>query len=165
MKYIAFTLASLVLAPLTARADGLSLIPTADSLYGRAAKIVANVPTSRDESLALARPDGGAAGIFYAEERTFQDRVNALKSTDEITSHTAQTNFRLGQFDNFVYSSVLDAIMACSREQARLNLQVAHELLQELHRIRAGRGNAHWNPPDLGAADDARSGHCAGDLN
>jgi hypothetical protein len=99
-----------------------------------------------------------AGGLFYARERTFQDAVSALPATGELESTRAQATVRLGQFDNFVHAAVADALATCNASEARANLRVARELLEELHRVARGRGHATWDPPGLDAASNAPSG-------
>ena len=84
-------------------------------------------------------------GVFYARERAFQDAVNALPSTGELESTRAQASVRLGQFDNFVHSAVVRALATCNASEARANLRVARQLLEELHRIANGKGHAGWD--------------------
>jgi hypothetical protein len=146
-------------APLPPSLGG--LLETANDLYIRAATIVGRTPHSGAEASTLASPSA-AGGRFYALERGFQDRVSALPPTGELESTRAQATVRLGQFDNFVHTAVVDALASCDASQARVNLRVARELLQELRRIASGRGHADWNPPSLEAAMNATSeGHCS----
>lgn len=130
------------------------LISTADDLYTRAAAIVARTPSTRMGGAMLANPSA-AGGQFYARERAFQDAVSALPRTGENESSRGQATVRLGQFDNFVHSAVVDALASCNASEARANLRVARELLDELHRIAGGRGHAEWDPPGLDAAINA----------
>jgi hypothetical protein len=146
---------SVFAGPLPANMAG--LVATADDLYTRAASIVAQTPRSEMRAAQLASP-GGAGSSFYARERSFQDRVHALPPTGELSSVRGQATVRFGQFDNFVYMAVQEAVGACNTAGARANLRVARELLAELHRIAIGRGQPDWNPPGLDAAGDAPSG-------
>lgn len=137
------------------------LLATANELYGRAAAIVGQTPRTGTEGAILAKPSG-AGGRFYVRERAFQDAVNGLPATGELESTRAQATVRLGQFDNFVHTAVVDALASCDASQARVNLRVARELLEELRRIESGRGHYDWNPPSLEAAMNATSeGHCS----
>jgi hypothetical protein len=134
------------------------LIGTADDLYGRAAAIVARTPTSRMGGALLANPSA-AGGMFYTRERAFQDAVSALPATGELESTRAQATVRLGQFDNFVHAAVADALATCNAAEARANLRVARELLEELHRVTIGKGHAGWDPPGFDAALHVASGN------
>ena len=134
------------------------LIATADDIYARAAAIVGRTPRNAMGGAQLANP-AAAGGLFYARERTFQNAVMALPSTGELESTRAQATVRLGQFDNFVHSAVVSSLATCNASEARANLRVAHELLEELHRIAGGRGRATWDPPGLDAAANASSGN------
>ncbi len=134
------------------------LIATADDLYLRAAAIVAQNPRTAMAGAVLANPSN-AGGLFYARERSFQDAVLALPTTGELESTRAQATVRLGQFDNFVHSAVADALATCNASEARANLRVARELLEELHRVARGRGHSTWDPPGLDAASNAPSGN------
>jgi hypothetical protein len=139
-------------APLPANMN--RLISTADDLYARAAAVVARTPSTRMGGAMLANPSA-AGGQFYSRERAFQDAVSALPRTGENESPRGQATVRLGQFDNFVHSAVVDTLASCNTSEARANLRVARELLEELHRIAAGRGHADWDPPGLDAAINA----------
>lgn len=134
------------------------LIATADDLYSRAAAIVAQTPRSAMGGALLANP-AAAGGVFYTRERAFQNALIALRPTGELESTRSQATVRLGQFDNFVHSAVADALATCNAAEARANLRVARELLEELHRVAKGKGRADWDPPGFDAALNAPSGN------
>jgi hypothetical protein len=134
------------------------LIATADDLYARAAAVVGQTPRSAMRGALLANP-AAAGGVFYTRERAFQNAVIALRPTGELESTRAQATVRLGQFDNFVHSAVADALATCNAAEARANLRVARELLEELHRVAKGKGRADWDPPGFDAALNAPSGN------
>jgi hypothetical protein len=116
----------------------------ADTLYMQAAAVVGSSRKSVDPE------------EFFSRERAFERSIGELAPTGEIESPAAQLQIRLGQFDSFAYTAVLDS-ENCDGENARLNLRVAFEILGELHRIQAGRGDSTWIPPSFPQAELSRT--------
>jgi hypothetical protein len=139
-----------------------ALVQKADDVFSQAESIIANVPTNEADASAMASPDG-PGGRFYAAERDLQNAVGAIPPTGELTSQFSQGTVRLGQFDNFVYNAVSDALGTCDGPVARAGLRVAREILaRRASSNRARKGQPELGPPSLNDIPDANGQRLVG---
>lgn len=134
-----------------------ALLHDAETTYKEGAYIVARKPRTNREadaiSLMEARHVGGES--FHIKECNFQETFYPMMQSAELKypEDTAFTLVRIGQFDNFIFNAVSEAL-DCSNIQAQFDLTLSRQMLDHAWMEFNGHPEERdWNPADLSGPD------------
>jgi hypothetical protein len=138
-----------------------ALLHDAETIYTEGAHIVARKPRTEIESLAIDKMqslhDFGES--FHIKECHFQNVYFALAAR-EGSEKTQWTLIRIGQFDNFIFHAVMDAL-SCSNTEAQFDLKLSRELLDHAWmEFKGSLEEREWDPADLNGPETHE--RCAG---
>lgn len=108
------------------------LLQRGDELYGEVRQLPDDTPSTSMGAAQLVNGDQGPIGSFYAKDRAYQadlPKANLRKDPADLVSAAGD----LAEFETFAYSTAA-AVASCNEHDARLNLKVAKEFLDEAHR-------------------------------
>lgn len=130
-----------------------AILHDAETIYTEGAHIVARKPRSNSEADTISRMEmlrvGGES--FQIKECNFQSAFYPMMEGAEAkySKDTAFTLERIGQFDNFIFQAVNEAL-ACSNRQAEFDLSLSRQLLDHAWLEFKGRSEQrNWDPADL----------------
>lgn len=138
-----------------------TLLHDAETIYKEGAHIVARKPRTNREADAISLIEAQHVGgeSFHIKECNFQETFYPMMQGAEskYPEDMAFTLVRIGQFDNFIFNAVGEAL-SCSNTQAQFDLTLSRQMLDhawmEFNSHPEERG---WDPADLSGPDKHES--------
>lgn len=148
------------------RAQVEALLHDAETIYAEAAHIIARNPRTERESLALSGMERQHVGgeSFHIKECNFQGTFYPMMqgAAGKYPEDIAFTLVRIGQFDNFLFEAVNEAL-SCSNAQAKFDLTLSRQLLDHAWmEFKGHQEQRNWNPADIDGPQSG--GQCVDDL-
>jgi hypothetical protein len=130
-----------------------ALLHDAETIYNEGAHLVARKPRTESEVINLSRMellhvDGES---FHVKECNFQEALYPMMegAKHKYPEDIAFTLIRIGQFDNFIFNAVNEAL-SCSNSQAQFDLALSRQMLDHAWMEFNGHPEQRdWNPDDL----------------
>jgi len=125
----------------------------AETIYSEGAHVIARKPQTESEAVALSKMAMLRVGAesFPITECNFQFVLSRMMQGDEAKypEDMAATLQRIGQFDNFLYNAVKEAL-SCSNAQAQFDLALSRQMLDHAWLEFNGHPEQRdWSPDDL----------------
>jgi hypothetical protein len=130
-----------------------SLLHDAETIYNEGAHLIARKPRTKNEAINLSRLESEHVGgeSFHIKECNFQEAFYPMLQGAEkkYPEDMAFTLVRIGQFDNFIFNAVNEAL-SCSNSQAQFDLALARRILDHAWMEFKSRPEERgWDPDDL----------------
>ncbi len=136
-----------------------AILEDAEEIYREAARIVGDKPRTQLQATALAQMETQWGSGRSFQENCFQAIYFDLtdwyrtKKVHEVTTRQENTLVRVGQFDNFIFKAVGEAVN-CESEKASFDLNLSRQLLD--HGWLEFKGHPEeidWDPDNLYGPD------------
>jgi hypothetical protein len=140
-----------------------ALLYDAETIYNEGAHLIARKPRTESEAINLSRMESEHIDgeSFHIKECNFQETFYPMLQGAEkkYPVDIAFTLVRIGQFDNFIFNAVNEAL-SCSNSQAQFDLALSRRTLDQAWMEFNGHPEERdWDPEDLSGPQKRESCH------
>lgn len=138
-----------------------ALLNDAETIYKEGAHIIAQKPrTDREaDSISMMETQHTGGESFHIKECNFQEAFYPMMqgAQSKYPEDIAFTLVRIGQFDNFIFMAVNEAL-SCSNAQAEFDLMLSRQMLDHAWMEFNGHPKERdWDPDDLAGPEKRES--------
>ncbi|MGO9135553.1 MAG: hypothetical protein ACLP8A_16100 [Methylovirgula sp.] len=138
-----------------------ALLHDAETIYKEGSHIVAQNPRTNREADAISTMEAQHVGgeSFHIKECNFQEAFYPMMqgAQSKYPEDVAFTLVRIGQFDNFIFNAVNEAL-SCSNTQAQFDLSLSRQMLDHASMEFNGHPEERdWDPNNLAGPEKRES--------